>query len=135
LLQCIIAADHHDSLFVWSGKRCKGPEYDDIRENFKSFLLERAEGRFPMPELHILAEGDSMGRRFTSRLAPSHADPPDHQIAHFPLLETLPAPELDAVRQKFRFYDASSDASFRAWFWSVASATSVSRKDGQSLCE
>ena len=88
-----------------------------------------------MPELHVLAEGDSMGRRFTSRLAPSHADPPDHQIAHFPLLETLPTQELEAVRQKFRFYDASSDASFRTWFWSVASATSVSRKDGLSLCE
>ena len=76
-----------------------------------------------------------MSRRFTARLAPSHADPPDHQMAHFPALASLSPQELDSLRAKFRFYDASSDASFRTWFWGVASATNASRNEGLSLCE
>jgi hypothetical protein len=88
-----------------------------------------------MPELHMLSEGDSMGRRFTARLAPSHADPPDHQMSHFPSLTSLSHDELEALRVKFRFYDSSSDASFRTWFWGVASATNISRNEGLSLCE
>ena len=37
-------------------------------------------------------EGDSMSRRFTTRLAPSHADPEEHQMVHFrPFLASLQA--------------------------------------------
>jgi hypothetical protein len=110
-------------------------EFDEIRERFKDFLLERSKYRFPMPELHNLSEGDSMSRRFTARLAPSHADPEDHQISHFPALASLSPEELEMLRKKFRFYDSSSDASFRTWFWGVASATNASKKEGLSLCE
>ena len=134
-LQRIIAVDHHDSLFLWSGRKCKGPEFDDIRRRAVRFLLERSEKRFPMAEFHSLSEGDSMSRRLVARLAPSHADPPDHQIAHFPALALLSPNELEALRAKFRFYDASADASFRTWFWNVSSATHASRKAGLSLCE
>ena len=88
-----------------------------------------------MPRLHMLSEGDSMSRRFTSRLAPSHADPPDQQIAHFPELASLTPEEISAVRDKFRFYEESTDASFRRWFWSIASASSNARYEGMSLCE
>lgn len=101
----------------------------------KNLLLERAEKRFPMPQLHVLSEGDSMSRRFTALLAPSHADPLDHQIAHFPALSTLSPQELTAIHSKFRFYDPSTDASFRNWFWEVASATSASKDEGLSLCD
>ena len=83
-----------------------------------------------MPRLHMLSEGDSMSRRFTSRLAPSHADPPDQQIAHFPELASLTPEEISAVRDKFRFYEESTDASFRRWFWSIASASSNARYEG-----
>ena len=76
-----------------------------------------------------------MSRRFTARLAPSHADPVEHQMVHFPALSSLSAVELTALREKFRFYDEATDNSFRRWFWSVASASSTARDDGMSLCE
>ena len=88
-----------------------------------------------MPKLHLLSEGDSMSRRFTSRLSPSHADPPEQQLAHFPALASLSADELLALRSKFRFYDPAADPSFRGWFWGVASAASASKDMGLSLCE
>lgn len=88
-----------------------------------------------MPELHLLYDGDSMSRRFTARLAPTHPDSEDHQIANFLALSTLPEQALEKLRSKFKFYDSSSDASFHAWFWNVSSATNASRDEGLSLCE
>jgi hypothetical protein len=76
-----------------------------------------------------------MSRRFTSRLAPTHADPPEQQIAHFPQLASLSVEELSLLKAKFRFYDESTDSSFRRWFWSVAGASSNARYEGTSLCE
>jgi hypothetical protein len=135
VIQCIIAADHHDSLFVWSGRATLHSRFDGIREECRQFLLERAKHRFPMPQLHMLSEGDSMGRRLTTRLAPSHADAPEQQLVHFPALESLTEQERVALQNKFRFYDASADESFRRWFWSVASATSNARREGVTLLE
>ena len=86
-----------------------------------------------MPTLHLVSEGDSMSRRFTSLLSPSHADPAQHQVAHFPALEHLTEEELSQLRSKFRFHDPSVDPSFRQWFWEVASAASTGK--GVSLCE
>lgn len=134
-LQSIVAADFHDALFVWTGANCLGARYDGIRDKFRIHLLESTKNRFPLPELHELKEGDSMSRRFTARLAPSHADPMENQLVHFPALSTLNPTALKNLRSKFKFYDAKSDASFRAWFWGVASASNVSRLDGTSLCE
>jgi hypothetical protein len=88
-----------------------------------------------MSRLYSLAEGDSMSRRFTARLAPSHADPVEQQLVHFPALAGLSPSELTALREKFRFYDATTDASFRRWFWEVASASSSARDEGMSLCQ
>jgi hypothetical protein len=88
-----------------------------------------------MPQLHMLSEGDSMGRRLTTRLAPSHADAPEQQLVHFPALESLTEQERAALQNKFRFYDATADESFRRWFWSVASATSNARREGVTLLE
>ena len=76
-----------------------------------------------------------MSRRFTSRLSPSHADPPEQQLAHFPALASLSVDELSVLRGKFRFYDPAADPSFRAWFWMVSSAVSSSKDMGLSLCE
>ena len=87
-----------------------------------------------MPQLHILREGDSMSRRFTALLAPSHADSPDHQMAHFPSLSRLSSQTLTDLRAKFRFHDPDADPSFRKWFWDVSSAAS-SGGLGVSLCE
>mmetsp|Transcript_24375 Transcript_24375/g.36161 ORF Transcript_24375/g.36161 Transcript_24375/m.36161 type:complete len:903 (+) Transcript_24375:69-2777(+) len=131
----IIAADHHDCLFVWSGKATADATHDHIRKRCKEFLLERSKTRFPMPILHVLQEDDSMSRRFTSRLAPTHADPTEQQIAHFPDLAALTPNELAGLIDKFRFYEETVDASFRRWFWSIASASSNARYEGMSLCE
>jgi hypothetical protein len=106
-----------------------------VRQALKKFLLERSRSRFPMPSLHMLGEGDSMSRRFTSLLAPSHGDPVEHQFAHFPALSLLTASDLEALRSKFQFYDSDADPSFRTWFWRVASATSESQEKGLSLCD
>lgn len=134
-VQSIVAADFHDALFVWSGANCTAARYDGIRDKFEAFLLDRSKNRFPMPGLQFLNDGDSMSRRFTARLAPSHADPLDNQLVNFPALSTMKPDDLEALRSKFRFYDSNSDASFRTWFWSVASATNVSRNEGTSLCD
>lgn len=120
---------------MWSGQATLDPKYDKIREDFKHFLLKRSKHRFPMPTLHMLAEGDSMSRRFTSRLSPSHADPPEQQLVHFPALASLSPEELSSLRSKFRFYDPEADPSFRGWFWGVASAASASKDMGLSLCD
>jgi hypothetical protein len=131
----IVAADFHDALFVWTGANCTASRYDGIRDKFKDYLLEISKRRFPKAVLHDLKDGDSMSRRFTARLAPSHADPVGNQLVHFPALSTLTPVALEALRSKFKFYDSNSDASFRSWFWGVASASNVSRLDGTSLCE
>jgi hypothetical protein len=120
---------------VWSGKRCKGSDFDKHRKQYQQFLLQRSKNRFPMPKIEMLVDGDSMSRRFTAELAPSHADSYEQQIANFPELSSLSKPELKSLRSRFKFYEESADASFRTWFWNVSSATNVSRDDGMSLCD
>jgi hypothetical protein len=134
-LQSVVAADHYHNVFIWSGRLAKASQFDQARSVARDFLLQRCKNRFPMAVLHELIEGESMGRRFLSLLSPSHGDPLDHQLANFPRLAQLSSDELAAIRSKYRFYDASTDPSFRDWFWSVAGATSISKEYGLSLCE
>jgi hypothetical protein len=122
-------------MYVWSGKRCKGSDFNKHRKQYQQFLLQRSKNRFPMPQIEMLVDGDSMSRRFTTELAPSHADSHEHQIANFPELSSLSKPALKSLRSRFKFYEESADASFRTWFWNVSSATNVSRDDGMSLCD
>jgi hypothetical protein len=129
----VIAADNYHSLFVWCGKGAA--EYSNAKEYCQQFLEARSEHRFPVPDMHILADGDSMSRRFTAFLSPSHGDPVEHSLAHFPGLTSLPPNELTSLRSKFQFYDASTDPSFRSWFWGITRATSTSKDEGWSLCE
>ena len=131
----VIAADNYHSIFVWSGSEVSDPQYDSLRSQCLSHLTERSELRFPLPQLHVVKENDSMSRRFTALLAPSHGDPIEHCLANFPALSRLSAQELETVRQKFKFYDAESDPSFRSWFWTVVGATSSTKDRGVSLCE
>lgn len=112
-----------------------GTEYDNVREALKKFLLERSQNRFPMPTLYMLSEGESMSRRFTALLAPLHGDPVEHQLANFPALGSLSPTELSDLRSQFKFYDPETDASFRNWFWAVASASSSCKDEGISLCD
>jgi len=131
----VIAADNYHTMIVWSGNDVADESNDELRILCKAHLVARAEYRFPMPQLHIVAEKESMSRRFTALLAPSHGDPIDHSLANFPALARLSSQQLEAVRVKFTFYDPESDPSFRSWFWNVASATSTSKDEGISLCE
>jgi len=132
---CILAGDHYFALFLWSGKSTLDERYDEVREYLKDFLLQRSRNRFPMPTLHVLSENDSMSRRFTALLAPSHGDPVEHQLANFPALGSLSPDVLTQLQSKFKFYDPETDASFRSWFWSVSSPTSASKDEGVSLCD
>ena len=133
-LQRIIVADHWHYMFVWSGSSTLNPQYDVIREQLKLFLMDRSQHRFPRPNLYVLSEGDSMSRRFTSLLGPSHGDPVEHQLAHFQALTRLTPEELVKLHSRFRFYNPQSDPSFRNWFWNVASAASTCGTVGISLC-
>jgi hypothetical protein len=101
----------------------------------KAFLRERSARRFPMPNMHVLTETDSMSRRFTSLLGPSHGDPVEHQLVHFKALTLLSTDEQMRLHSRFRFYAPDADPSFRQWFWGVASAASDSGQEGVSLCE
>jgi len=129
----VIAADNFHTLFIWCGR--KAPDVVQAKEYCLQFLGTRASGRFPMPDMHLLADGDSMSRRFTALLSPSHGDPIEHSLANFPGLNNLPHDELTALQSKFQFYNASTDPSFRTWFWTISSATSNSKDEGWSLCE
>jgi hypothetical protein len=131
----ILVADHFYELFVWSGKSTQRSEYDAVRNHFKGFLAERNKDRFPVPALHVMNEDESMCRRFIALLAPSHADPVEHQLAYFPLLANLSSAQLASLQSKVKFYDSTTDSSFRNWFWSVSSASSQSKGDGVSLCD
>lgn len=131
----ILAADHFYELFVWSGCATLDAKFDAVRNHFQSFLLEQSKDRFPAPTLYLLQEGDSMSRRFSSLLAPSHGDPLEHQLAHFPALGTLSPDELTSLQSKFKFHDSSTDASFRNWFWNISSASNISKGSGVSLCD
>mmetsp|Transcript_31582 Transcript_31582/g.76274 ORF Transcript_31582/g.76274 Transcript_31582/m.76274 type:complete len:1031 (+) Transcript_31582:58-3150(+) len=131
----IVAADHYDFLYIWSGKGCTGEDYEEIRKHCRRYVWRRAKTRFPMPEVEMLNEGDSMSRRFTAELAPSHADSEERQIASFPQLATLPRKALQSLRSRIKFYDKNADASFHTWFWNVSSATNVSKEEGMSLCD
>lgn len=135
MVQSVLAVDQFDNLFVWSGSKTLGSAYDPMRQACKDHLLRISYGRFPKPHLQMLKEGDSMSRRLTSRLAPAHGDPPEHQVAYFPALSHLSTQQLAALRAKFTFYDPNADPSFRRWFWQVASASSNASKEGCSLCE
>jgi hypothetical protein len=112
-----------------------GAAFDSMRNVVKEFLYSRSKHRFPMAQLHVLLDGDSMERRFTALLAPSHGDPDEHQVANFPALARLSSDELERLRSRFRFYDPVTDPSFRSWFWDVASGTSTSKDHGVSLCD
>lgn len=133
--QCILAGDHYFVMFLWSGKATKDSAFDGIRQQLEDFLVQRSQNRFPAPTLHILNENDSMSRRFTALLAPSHGDPVEHQLTNFPALGTLSPTELSQLQSKFKFYDPETDASFRNWFWSVSSASSKAKDEGISLCD
>merc|ERR1719162_1540353 len=38
----IVAADFHDTLFIWTGESCKAQQYDGVREEFELLLLRNA---------------------------------------------------------------------------------------------
>jgi hypothetical protein len=122
-------------MFIWSGSETLSPTYDSIRAELQSFLLARSRNRFPCPNQYTLTETDSMSRRFTSLLGPSHGDPVEHQVAHFHSLTLLTPDELTKLHSRFRFYDPLTDPSFRTWFWDVASAASICGTHGVSLCD
>lgn len=122
-------------MFIWSGCETTSPTFDFIREKLHIFLNTRSKNRFPKPNMYILNKSDSMSRRFTSLLAPSHGDPVEHQLAHFSLLTSLTEEDLKRLHNRFCFYDPDSDPSFRKWFWEVASAATTLGNEGISLCD
>ena len=132
----ILVADMFDSLVIWSGKAIDKNSEDDVMDRIKVFVHERCDGRFPAPQIHFLREGDSMSRKLTSRLVPSHKDPPEQQVALSPALTSLPSHKLEELRNKFRYHDSTGDdSSFRKWFWDVASASAEVSNVGRSLCK
>mmetsp|Transcript_10954 Transcript_10954/g.16445 ORF Transcript_10954/g.16445 Transcript_10954/m.16445 type:complete len:1000 (+) Transcript_10954:41-3040(+) len=134
----VLAMDHYDNLLVWQGKSIpKDAEHiEEVMDCIRSYVLQRAQDRFPSPQIHYLREGDSMSRRLTARLAPSHKDPQEQQVALCPALASLSEIELDSLRNKFRWHDTTGDdVSFRRWFWDVASASAKLGTEGRSLCE
>jgi hypothetical protein len=129
----VLVADSFHALFIWSGRNVQ--KLEELQDYCREFLAPRAWHRFPLPDMHVLTDGDSMSRRFTALLSPSHGDPIEHSLSNFPGLSGLQPDVLAALQSKFPFYDASTDPSFRSWFWTISSATSKSKDEGWSLCE
>lgn len=61
-------------------------------------------------------DGTSWSRYLTSRLIPSHKDPPEDQLRAFPGLASVPPAELELLRAKLPPMD---DESYREFFWDV----------------
>ena len=61
-------------------------------------------------------QDESWSRYLTSRLIPSHKDPPEEQLKAFPALAGVPAEELDLLRAKL---PPTDDESYREFFWDV----------------
>jgi len=69
---CVIAADNHDSMFIWQSK---DPSLDELLQtNGTEWLRARSSNRFPAPTLHKFSKGDSMERRLLTRLSPHEDD-------------------------------------------------------------
>ena len=128
--ESILAVDTFDRLFVWSGGAVLSEQFDPLRKACLSYLFDRSRLRFPAPKLHGLIEGDPMCRELTSRLAPSHGDPDDLQLKHFPELAAFDSQSLAFLRGKFRIYDKEKDPSLRHWFLSTLQTPGK----GKSLC-
>ena len=134
----MIAADNFDSMFIWSSKTCSddSSSFNHIRNVCEKHLLDEAKDRFPSPTMHFLKEGESMARRFSARLVPSHGDQEEDQMKNFSALHMLSEDELRRLRMKFRIYDPLSDASFLHWFAKVKYIDSMKwQQGGSSLCE
>jgi hypothetical protein len=114
--ESVLAIDAFDSLFVWSGRSTTEAIHDVKRTASALFLKERSKLRFPSPRIYELFEGESMCRKLTSRLAPSHGDPHEVQISHFADLSLLNESQLETLRSKFRTYNSKFDPSFIDWF-------------------
>ncbi len=128
--ESVLAIDTFDYLFVWSGKATLHQKQDKLRRACISFLLDKSKQRFPSPKLHVLIEGDPMSRKVTTRLAPSHGNTREEQLANFPDLAMLSPDRLNSLRSKFRLYDPESDSTFLHWLSKIAETDS----GGETLC-
>jgi hypothetical protein len=131
----VIEADNFDCMFIWSGRNTSNSLFDSIRNECEESLREKAKGRFPSPTIHFLNENESMARRFSSRLVPSHGDKEADQFKNFPDLKTLSEDELKTLRSKFWMYDRDSDSTFLHWFAIVSNETEKMWRNENSLCE
>lgn len=68
------------------------------------------------PHTLALQDGTSWSRYLTSRLIPSHKDPPEDQLKAFPGLASVPPVELELLRAKL---PPTDDESYREFFWDV----------------
>ena len=120
-------------MFIWSGRGTLNSEHNILRDRCKYRVKESSKNRFPAPTLFTSKDGDSMARRFTSRLVPSHGDNVEDWVKNFPLLSTRRTTIND---KKFRMYDRSgADLSFTHWIDFVMNEKSKKWKHGTSLCE
>ena len=117
-----IAADNHDSMFIWNGLNSSLSE--QMQRKCKELLLMRSKKRFPAPKLHIFSEDKSMERRLVTRLLPLHDDNEIDQLETYPEFAELSVETQEAVREKFPLYYPSSDKSFKHWFGSIVEAIS-----------
>lgn len=133
-LQCIIIADNFDVMIMWSGKATlDSPIYNSLRGYCKDILKNSAKDRFPSPTIYCIEEGESMARRLTSRLVPSHGDSDEDQLRNFPELNNLSSADTQNLQSKFRYYDPKTDASFLHWYSKVSNLKST--QEAKSLCK
>jgi len=72
----LLLLDHHTHVFLWSGAKIAGKEYDETRQKLKEIVKSWTVTRFPAAEIMELKEGDSMARWLVCRLDPASKDAP-----------------------------------------------------------
>ena len=114
----LLALDHFDRVLVWSGADVAGADHDALRAACAAHLAASpaVRRRFPAPPIVQLRDGSSMSRYLECRLAPSHKDPPERQLARFDALAELAGDELARVRARFHPTD---DLTYQEYIWRV----------------
>jgi Gelsolin repeat len=102
----VLLLDTYDSVYVWIGRAVSAVTAAAVRAASLQRVQRMTAERFPAPRVLCVADGSSLARFVTCRLAPSHRDPPVRS-------------ESSAVRQSRELLPYTDDLSYREYFYSI----------------
>ena len=108
----MVFLDHHTDSGGWIGAEVARQDHSAPLALCQSVIDVAMQARFPVPQVHIFPEGDSMARGICCRLYPAHKDAPEEQNRFFPQLASLTNAMRSLLVAKFHRTD---DMSLSEW--------------------